>query len=161
MKKRKSHRQMLEMGSVASEVSRDLLFMLVSWWCKSEKLWDVLLKYTYVCRERLSLHSGGLSQGSMCSQLSAQYSCLAEGGDVGAEWLFLSLSGLALETRTSNEGREEEGGARQGRMSPVWDRQALTPLPIVFSFDFVVCQREYFIALRDLQCYGICTRCMI
>ncbi len=39
-------------GSVTSEVSWDTLFMPVSWWCKSdEKLWDVLLKHSYVCRQ--------------------------------------------------------------------------------------------------------------
>lgn len=70
---KKWHRQLLKLGSVSSEVPWDILFMLVSWWCKSEKLWDVLLKRTYVCRERLSLHSRwvfGRDQCALNSQLS-------------------------------------------------------------------------------------------
>lgn len=63
----------------SSEVLQDILFMSVRWWCKTDELWDVLLKHAYICRERLSLHSGGVLQGSI------RYSCLAEGGDVGTD----------------------------------------------------------------------------
>lgn len=48
----------------------------------------------------------------------------------------LSLS-VALETRTSREGREVEGGARQGRKRPATDWQA-TPSVIVM-FDLIFC----------------------
>ncbi len=113
-------RRLLKLGSASSEVSWDILFMFVSRWCKSEKLWDVLLKHAYVCRERLSLHSGGVLQGSMCSQLSALHSLSGrEGGDVGNEWLFLSLS-LSLawlwrQGRPVKGGRRKVGQAREGR----------------------------------------------
>lgn len=63
----------------SSEVLQDILFMSVRWWCKTDELWDVLLKHAYICRERLSLHSGGVLQGSI------RYSYLAEGGDVGTD----------------------------------------------------------------------------
>lgn len=36
--KKITHRRLLELGSVSSVVSWDILFMLVSWLCKSEKL---------------------------------------------------------------------------------------------------------------------------
>lgn len=56
--------QLLKLGSVSSLVSRDILFMLVSWWYNSEKIWAVFLKHIYQCREKLSLLRRGVLRES-------------------------------------------------------------------------------------------------
>ena len=79
-----------------------------------------------ICGERLSLHSeGGCFAGiNVLLTLSAHYSVLAEGGDVGAEWLFLSLSRyLAPETRASSGGRD--AGAKE-RHAKDWQHPCRT-----------------------------------
>ncbi len=69
----------------------------------------------YAGRERLSLHSGGVLQGSVSSLLSARSSCLT-GWRRTTELLFLSLFGSG--DQTSSEGREQDGGAGQGEGRP-------------------------------------------
>lgn len=83
----------LKLGSVSSVVSWDVLFMSESWWCKRSFrmfYWSTL-RYAGRGGERLSPGPKGLLEGSMCSQLSAQCSFLADDVDVGTEWLFLTL----------------------------------------------------------------------
>lgn len=128
-------RQLLKLRSVSSEVPWDILFMLVGWWCKSKKLLDVLLKRNFVCRERLfSALKMCVWQGSMCSQLSAQYSCLAEGGDVGIEWLFLScsltLAWLWRQGHPVKGGKRKVGQGREGKEEACWELAASVPHPL-------------------------------
>lgn len=96
----------------------DLLFMLVSWWCKSEKPRDVLLKHAYVCGERLSLHSGGCSRDQCASTLSPSTAAWQRAEMLGlSDCLSLSLAWLW------GQGRPAKGGRRQRRKRPARDWQ--------------------------------------
>lgn len=157
--------QLLKLGSKSSEVSWDLLFMLVSWWCKSEMLWDVLLKHTYVCRERLSLHSGGVLQGSICSQLSP-----VQLSDRGRRWqervivslpMWLWRPGRPVKGRGRKVGQRREGRGLLKTVSlpatPSVIVMSISVLSLDFSFVFVAADyemdflREYCIKQKEMS----------
>lgn len=104
----------LNWAACPAKVPWNILFMLVSWWCKSEKLWDVLFKHTYACRETLYLHSGGVFHRDQCA-LNSQTST-----DV---WQRVEMLGLKDQFSLTllwlwRQGHQVKGGKRkvgQGR----------------------------------------------
>lgn len=97
----------LNWAACPAKVPWNILFMLASWWCKSEKLWDVLFKHTYVCRQMLYLHSGGVFHRDQCA-LNSQLST-----DVWQRVEMLGLNDRVSLLWLWRQGHQVRGGRRK------------------------------------------------